>query len=91
MADTTELLRDGGPTAQRPNASGYVSRNRPAPTTFEDQLWVILPDYSTDRPFGPCEWGAIHGATLPAPGARVTVTFDDRDVPVVVWWQGAHT
>jgi hypothetical protein len=91
MADPVELLRSGAPPPLRPVVSGYVSRNRTAPATFNDQLWVILPEYSLERPFGPCEWGAIHGATLPAQGARVTVVFDDQDVPVVVWWAGAHS
>ncbi len=91
MADTTELLNDSSPTPQSLVVSGYVSRNRPAPATFADSLWVILPNYSLDRPFGPCEWGAIHGATLPAQGARVTAVFDDQDVPVIVWWAGEHT
>jgi hypothetical protein len=91
MADRTELLRDGGPTPQRLVVGGYVSRNRPAPVTFADELWVILPEYSLERLYGPCEWGAIHGATLPAQGARVVVIFDDRNIPVVVWWAGAHT
>lgn len=91
MADTTELLRDGAPTPQRPVCGGYVSRNQPAPTSFADDLWVILPEYSLERPYGPCEWGAIHGASLPAQEARVVVVFDDRNIPVVVWWQGEHT
>lgn len=90
MADVTELLHAGG-SSQRMVVGGYVSKDRPAPSGFADQLWVILPEYSVDRPFGPCEWGAIHGKTLPVQGARVVIVFDDREIPVVVWWQGIYS
>lgn len=91
MPDPTVILRSQGDlTEQRLVVSGYVSTNRPAPTSFGDTLWVILPLYSLERPFGPCEWGAIHGDALPQQGAAVTIIFDEQNIPVVVWWQGEN-
>jgi hypothetical protein len=80
------LPGQGTGAPQRLVVSGYVSQNQPAPAAFDDQLMVILPELSIDRPFGPCEWGALHGATLPVQGAPVTVVFDTNNIPVVVWW-----
>ena len=76
---------------QRTVVDGYVSTVQPAPTGFDEPLYVIVPEYSTTVPFGPCEWGAIHGATLPKQGAKVVMVFDEREVPVIVWWEGKHT
>ena len=74
---------------QRLVVDGFVSSSLPAPTGVGAPLYVIVPEHSTQVPLGPCEWGAIHGSTLPAQGARCVVVFDEREVPVVVWWEGA--
>lgn len=70
--------------------SGYVSKSKPAPASFSDPVWVIVPAHSLEVAI-PCEWGAIHGATLPAQGAQVTVVYDESDTGVVVWWAGVHS
>jgi hypothetical protein len=80
-----------GVIEQPPVESGYVSTARAAPTSFEDPIYVILPEHSTDRPIGPLVWPAIHGSALPQQGAPVTVVFDGEDVPHVVWWEGTTT
>jgi hypothetical protein len=90
--DLSQLLRgDGAPGAQPPLVSGHVSSARAAPAGFEDPVWVIVPSHSIDRPYGPCAWPAIHGATLPVHGTPVWVAFDEHNVPVVVSWTGTHT
>jgi hypothetical protein len=61
------------------------------PGSEENLLWVITPEYSTERPLGPCQWSADHGASLPAPGAAVVVAFDAQGIPTVVWWEGSQT
>lgn len=76
---------------QRTVVDGFVSTTHPAPTSFADQLFVVVPEYSTTQAFGPCDWGAIHGTTLPAQGAKVVIVFDEREVPVVVGWAGAFS
>lgn len=91
MANPLDLLNGAAPTRPRANVSGYVSTRQPAPASFTDQLWVIVPDYSLDTPVGPCQWAAINGSSLPAQGAAVLVTFDHNDVPVVTWWQATWT
>jgi hypothetical protein len=85
-----ETINRSGPTPERPVVGGYVSRSREAPKSFSDPLWVIVPGYSTETPYK-CEWGTIHGKTLPAQGARVVVVFDDNEVPTVVFWAGEYT
>lgn len=87
--DTTALLRSAGdPIGLPPVARGYILK---APLTFDEPVWVILPEGSTERPYGPCEWGAIHGATLPATGAACVVVFDEQEHPTIVYWEGVHT
>lgn len=91
----TALLKgQGDPIEQSPLVRGYVSTNRPAPGDFPkvgdttNLLWVIVPGYTLQRPLGPCQWGAIHGATLPSQGAEVLVGFDEGNIPTVLWWAG---
>lgn len=84
--DTTALLRSAGdPIGLPPVARGYILK---APLSFNEPVWVILPEGSTERPYGPCAWGAIHGAALPATGAACVVVFDEQNHPTVVWWDG---
>src|ERR1700674_4585358 len=94
MMDPRKLYGVPNPTGtvdQPPTSEGYVSTARPAPVGFEDPVWVILPEHSTERPVGPLAWPAIHGNTLPTQGTRVTVIFDGEQVPKLVWWDGAQT
>ena len=88
MPDVTEGLRQPFSSGQRPIVLGVVSRSRPAPGAFTDDLFVVLPDVGEDYAYGPCKWGAIHGTTLPAQGASAVLAFDQNDVPYVVWWDG---
>lgn len=89
--DVTQLLRDGGTVSgQRNFALGYVSTSKPAPSSFDAQLWVVLPDFSPDHSL-PVTWSALHGQTLPAQGAQVLVVFDDRGAGYAMWWAGTLT
>lgn len=85
------LITGAGPTDHPPVVPGYISRSKPAPASFAAPMWVIVPAYSTDSPYLCRQWGAIHGNTLPAQGAAVTVVMDIEDIPTVVWWAGEHT
>lgn len=76
-------------TSESPFLTGVVAT--PAPASFSDDLWVLLPEFSTERPLGPCQWKSEHGATLPAVGAKVVVVLDDDDVPTVIWWAGEYS
>jgi hypothetical protein len=91
MPDVTQMLRRGGtPDGQRNLVAGYVSNQKPAPTHFTDQLWVVLPDFSPDFS-QPVRWAQLHGAQFPAQGAAVLVAFDDQAQPHAVWWDaGAY-
>jgi hypothetical protein len=89
MANPAHLLPHRGP--QRPITYGQVSRLQPAPLSFNDPLYVVLPDYSVDHAFKIDDWPAIHGATLPALGADVLVLIDDRNNKRVAWWAGTFT
>jgi hypothetical protein len=70
--------------------AGYVSLNRPAPASFDDPAWVIIPSHSAQVPV-PLSWPAIHGATMPAPGTPVTVAYDDQGTPQLISWAGLHS
>ena len=76
---------------QRLVVDGYISTTHAAPVGFDEPVYVIVPEHSTQVPLGPCHWGAIHGATLPKQGAACVVVFDEREVPVIVWWEGQHS
>lgn len=96
--NVTELLKStGDPIEQRSIIRGYVSTNRPAPTGFPVEgseanlLWVIVPGYSPNVPFGPCRWDAIHGSSLPKQGAEAWVAFDENNKPKVISWEGETT
>lgn len=93
--DVTSLLKgQAEPIEQRSIIRGHISNNRPAPTGFttigsqENYLWVIVPGYAPNVPFGPCDWAAIHGSTLPAQGAQCVLGFDEANKPIVLWWEG---
>jgi hypothetical protein len=90
-APTKILGLPGTAITERALAPGYVSTARPAPTSFTEPVWVILPEHSTEAPI-PCAWGAEHGTTLPAQGDRVIVGFPggENDVPVILWWEGVQ-
>jgi hypothetical protein len=97
----TELLQSrGDPDAQYALTRGYISGavgpNETliaAPATFpvansrENLLWVVVPEYSTVRPIGPCAWNADHGTNLPAQFAPCVIGFDNEELPTVLWWQ----
>ncbi len=88
-----------GLTGQRPDGqrgqqlvAGYVSREQPAPATFDDPVYVVL-GWNPGNSF-PLSWPAIHGATLPAQGAAVLVGYDDAQPHGKCWllsWEGAHS
>lgn len=78
------VAQQHGTTGESPLLAGTIAT--PAPESFTDELWVLLPEFSDERPFGPCQWGAIHGAGLPAAGAKCVLAFDDEETPVVIWW-----
>jgi hypothetical protein len=82
------LINDAGPVEHPPVVDGYVSRNKPAPSAFSDSLWVIVPGGSTAAPYRCERWGAIHGATLPAQGADVSLSMSQAGIPTVLWWAG---
>jgi hypothetical protein len=86
--DVTQLVRQAGTESYPSSARGYILA---APISFDVPLDVILPAGSTERHYGPCAWGAIHGATLPAAGAECVVVFDEQNQPTVVWWQGSYS
>src|ERR1039458_6439746 len=89
MPNPASALRNLDTVVQQPAVEdGYVSTVQPAPVAFTDKLYLIVPEHSTTVPLGPCEWGAIHGSTLPKQGARCQVAFGGEEIPRVVWWEG---
>jgi len=92
MVDVVEGLARANPSSAYSGiVAGYVSSVRPAPRSFDDPVWVVVPEYSTERPFGPCAWPAIHGNTLPAAGASAWIAFDTEGAPLVISWEGTHS
>lgn len=72
-------------------ASGYVSLEQPAPTTFNDTLYVIVPVHSPEIAIPFDYWPASHGATLPIAGNPVRVEYDQDGAPSVSSWDGPYS
>ena len=91
MAGEEQLLPHGG-RSPRPLQVLYaqVSTLQPAPAAFTDPLFVVLP-YDPDHALRMNGWPVIHGQTLPALGADVTVVVDDQHNHRVVWWDGVYS
>jgi hypothetical protein len=94
-ASITELLKSPASAVEEERiVRGYVSKNRPAPTELpkvgskSQWLWVIIPEYSLERPIGPCFWTPLWGKTLPVQGTEVVVAFDNEEHPTVISWVG---
>lgn len=85
--DVTQLVRQAAPGSYSSLARGYILA---APTSFAEPVNVVLPAGSTERHYGPCAWGAIHGARLPEAGAQCVVGFDEQNQPTVLWWEGQY-
>jgi hypothetical protein len=57
--------------------SGYVSLNQPAPASFSDPVFVIVPSHDPSDAIGPLTWSADHGSLLPVQGTTVVVGLDE--------------
>jgi hypothetical protein len=90
MVDVLAGSSLGEPTPQSTVEVGYVSQSRPAPTSFDDQVWVILPDHDPEVPYGPVSWPAIHGQTMPGQGTKMWLAFDGVSAPVCLTWEGTY-
>lgn len=97
--DTTQLVTLAQPIQYPPLARGTITgvvelvAGRPVrktSVTATTDLLLVATGGSTEQLYGPCEWGTIHGTRLPAVGAECVVSFDDRKVPTIVWWEGAQ-
>lgn len=78
------------PPPQQRIVAGYVSNARPAPVTFDDPVWVIVPSHGVDTPYGPVAWPAAHGLAMPVQGSPIWLAFDADGAPVVVWWTASY-
>lgn len=85
------FLPNAASQTQQTISFGMVDPRMPAPTSFDDPLYVIQPDWSSDYFFIINGWPAIHGVTLPAQGAEVLMIKDPRMNWRVVWWDGSYT
>ncbi len=89
MPNPGELL--GGPAPGQPSiAYATVSSRKALPATFTDPLWVVMP-YDPDRAIRIDNWPRIHGATVPAAGARVLLAFDEYHNVSCVYWDGVNS
>jgi hypothetical protein len=71
--------------------SGIVSSERPAPASFTDPLYIVVPSHSAEIAIEFVYWPAIHGATLPVAGTLVTLGHDETGTYRVLGWDGSHT
>lgn len=86
--DTTQTVRQASPVEYPAAAKGYIGNTAVA---YGEPVSVILPAASTERHYGPCDWLAGHGTTLPQEGDECVVVFDEQNHPTIVWWAGAYT
>lgn len=70
---------------------GQVSTLRPAPASFTDTLYVVIPQWHDAYCFPIIHWSACHGATLPAHGADCILVVDDQRNMRCVWWDGVYS
>jgi len=91
MVDVTEGLRSAGPVGHPAIVAGYVSNLRPAPRSFDDPVWVVVPSHAQERVYGPCAWPASHGNTIPSQGTEIWLGFDNDGSPLVLSWAGSHS
>ena len=71
--------------------SGVVSANQPAPASFSDPLWVLVPSIDAATAISFAVWPRLHGTSLPQPGALVLVAIDEKGGKSVVRWDGPDT
>ncbi len=69
----------------------YAEVTTPAPASFEDPLFVVMPDWSVEFPIEITDWLAAHGNTLPLPGNAAVLVVDTRGNTRCVWWDGQMT
>lgn len=84
------LANNSGYAEHPPIVDGYVSKFKPAPTSFGQPVWVVIPSYSIETPYL-CNWAAIRGGSMPPQGARCQVAMSNEGVPTVIWWEGPTT
>ena len=76
---------------QRPQILyGTVSKTQPAPTGFNDPLYVVEP-WNPNHYHVVSRFPAIHGASLPQHGADVVLIKDNTGALRCVWWDGTYT
>jgi hypothetical protein len=92
MARNTAALVGGRPMGkpQAGHYSGYVSTEQEAPSTMDDQVFVVLDNTSSEASV-PMPFPAIHGGSLPLPGAKVVVGYDQNNTPYIAWWAGTYS
>ena len=94
MPDPLQLFARGGVApGQRTIVDARVSALQPAPSVFTDPLFVVL-DYDPDHAIQIDNWPALHGNTLPALGATVTLayaTYNGQRNWRVIDWYGIHS
>jgi hypothetical protein len=77
-------LAQGNP----PHLFARVSARMAPPADWNSPLWVTFTDWKPNADFVINDWPAIHGITLPNPGAECCVVFDDQENLRCVWWKG---
>lgn len=77
--------------AQRAATAVYAEVVSPAPASFVDPLFVVMPDWSVDFPIVITDWPAVHGTTLPLVDDAVLLVTDNRGISRCVWWDGQMT
>lgn len=90
-ADVTSLIganRKG--TRLQLTVSGYVSRERAAPSHFDDVVYIVVPSHNPEGSTA-LKFPAIHGNSLPQQGAAALVAYDENSTPYLIWWDGTHS
>jgi hypothetical protein len=87
----TQLLGDKAHAPGQPQVvHASVSLLQAAPASFTDPLFIVF-DYDPNTAYKIANWPAVHGGTLPAPGADVLLIIDDNCSMRVAWWDGGYT
>jgi hypothetical protein len=65
--------------------------NQQAPQSFEDPLYVIMPQWQPSTFFIINDWVACNGGTLPTGGEACLLAKDDQRNWRCVWWRGVYS
>ena len=80
IADLVSVQGMGNALSDFGGVAWFATIANPVPITTSDDIYVIIPDISSEHKFGPCRWFA---PAIPSIGDECLVIFNNRQEPIV--------